>query len=109
MALGIFMSGTFFPILVIYPGFFTARSNPLIITFTSSLRDAVAGAETMAIEARTIGELFRKLVERYPRMQEHLDVGVAVSIDGQIYRDDWSTKIPEDATEVFLIPRIQGG
>jgi molybdopterin synthase sulfur carrier subunit len=81
----------------------------LIITFTSSLRDAVAGAETMSIEARTIGELFRKLVERYPRMQEHLDVGVAVSIDGQIYRDDWGTKIPDDATEVFLIPRIQGG
>jgi molybdopterin converting factor small subunit len=81
----------------------------LIITFTSSLRDAVDGAETMPINAATIGELFRKLVERYPRMQAQLDVGVAVSIDGQIFRDDWSTKIPHDATEVFLIPRIQGG
>jgi sulfur carrier protein ThiS len=81
----------------------------LIITFTSSLREAVDGAETMPIAARTIGELFRKLVEHYPRMQEHLDAGIAVSIDGQIYRDDWSTKIPEEAVEVFLIPRIQGG
>ena len=81
----------------------------MIITFTSSLRDAVDGAETMSIQARSIGELFAKLVERYPRMQEHLDTGVAVSIDGQIYRDDWSAKIPPEAIEVFLIPRIQGG
>jgi molybdopterin synthase sulfur carrier subunit len=33
---------------------------------------------------------------------------VAVAINGEIYRDNWDTKIPEEA-EVFLLPRIQGG
>ena len=32
----------------------------------------------------------------------------AVAIDGVIYRDDWTQRIPEDA-QVVLIPRIAGG
>ena len=79
------------------------------ISLTSSLRDAVGGAETLEIQAETIGELFAKLAERYPRVAAQIDAGIAVSIDGQIYRDNWNTKIPRDAVEVFLLPRIQGG
>ena len=37
-----------------------------------------------------------------------LDRGVAVSIDGQIYRDDWFRPIPP-GSEVFLLPRMAGG
>ena len=79
------------------------------ISLTSALRDAVGGAETIELHAETIGEMFVKLAERYPRMVAHIDAGIAVSIDGQLYRDNWNTKIPEDAIEVFLLPRIQGG
>lgn len=60
------------------------------------------------IEARTIRELLNKIVERYPRMNQHLEAGIAVSIDGEIYRDDWAIEIPANS-EVFLLPRIQGG
>ena len=59
-------------------------------------------------EAATIRELLRKLVERYPRMQSRVDEGIAVSINGEIYRDNWGEKIPADA-EIFLLPRIAGG
>ena len=38
----------------------------------------------------------------------HLDRGIAVAIDGVVYRDDWTQKIPGGA-EVFLMPRIEGG
>ena len=41
-------------------------------------------------------------------MQIHLDNGIAVSVNGEIFRDNWSKEIPEGA-EVFLLPRIQGG
>jgi molybdopterin converting factor small subunit len=80
----------------------------LEVGLTGSLRDAADGAASIAIEAATIRELFRKLVERYPRMQGRIDEGVAVSINGEIYRDSWGEKIPPDA-EVFLLPRIAGG
>jgi molybdopterin converting factor small subunit len=80
----------------------------LEVGLTGSLRDAADGAASIAIEAATIRELFRKLVERYPRMQGRIDEGVAVSINGEIYRDSWGEKSPPDA-EVFLLPRIAGG
>ena len=80
----------------------------LEVGLTGSLRSAADDEASVEIQARTIRELLTKLVERYPRLGEHVDQGVAVSIDGEIYRDDWSVEIPADA-EVFLLPRIQGG
>jgi sulfur carrier protein ThiS len=41
-------------------------------------------------------------------MQKQLDDGIAVSVNGEIFRDSWSEEIPESA-EIFLLPRIQGG
>jgi molybdopterin synthase sulfur carrier subunit len=78
------------------------------ISLSGSMRDAADGAASVSIEAATIRELMRKLVERYPRMQARVDEGIAVSINGEIYRDSWSEPIPEGA-EVFLLPRIRGG
>ena len=73
-----------------------------------ALRPAADGASVVSIEAKTIRELFRKLAEDYPGMEPHIARGVAVSIDGRIYRDDWQRELPEGA-EIYLLPRIQGG
>jgi molybdopterin synthase sulfur carrier subunit len=78
------------------------------VSLTGSLRSAVDGVEVIEIEAGTIRELMTKLVERYPKMVQHMNSGIAVAIDGEIYRDNWEVKIPADA-EVFLLPRIPGG
>ena len=60
------------------------------------------------VHAETIADVMATLIDRYPSFQQLLDSGIAVSINGQIYRDDWTQPIPADA-EVFLIPRIEGG
>ena len=60
------------------------------------------------VHAETIADIMASMIHRYPNFQQLLDLGVAVSINGQIYRDDWTQPIPADA-EVFLIPRIEGG
>ncbi len=80
----------------------------LEVNLSGSIRDAADGAASIPIEAATIRELLRKLVERYPRMQSRVDEGIAVSINGEIYRDSWGETIPEGA-EIFLLPRIRGG
>ena len=80
----------------------------LEVQLSGSMRDAAGGAASVSVHAETIRELLRKLVERYPALQARIDEGVAVSINGQIYRDNWGEPIPEGA-EVFLLPRIQGG
>ncbi len=78
------------------------------VSLSSGFRDAADGAASVEIEAATVRELLRLLLERYPRMQSHFDEGVAVSINGDIYRDIRDLTIPADA-EVFLLPRLQGG
>ena len=78
------------------------------VSLNGSLRSGAGGASTIEIEAGTIRELFDRLVETYPDMQSHLDKGIAVAINGEVYRDDWNKSIPADA-EVVLLPRIQGG
>jgi molybdopterin converting factor small subunit len=78
------------------------------VQLSASLREFTGGAASVTIEARTVRELLRKLVERYPRMKSRVDEGIAVSINGEIFRDDRNEEIPLGA-EVFLLPRIQGG
>lgn len=78
------------------------------VSLNGSLRDGAGGASSIELEAINIKELLNQLVERYPDMKAHLDKGIAVAINGEVYRDDWTQPIPDDA-EVVLLPRIQGG
>ena len=66
------------------------------------------GASSVFIEASTVRELFRRLAEQYPGMEPHIKRGVAVSIDGKIYRDQLDMKLPV-SSEIYILPRIPGG
>ena len=78
------------------------------VSFISSFRSALGGAEGLEIEATTLRELMRTLVAKYPRMQRHIDDGIVLAINGEIYRDNWDVEI-QGGSEVFLMPRIHGG
>jgi sulfur-carrier protein len=78
------------------------------VTLWGALGTAAGGKETLEVEAKDIRELFRKLVEQHPALGPFIERGIAVSIDGVIYRDTWSTELPKDA-EIFLLPRLAGG
>jgi sulfur-carrier protein len=73
-----------------------------------ALRPFAGGASSVSVNARTIRELFRVLTDQYPGMEPHIKRGVAVSINGQIFRDQWDTPLPQDA-EIYLLPRVPGG
>lgn len=78
------------------------------VRLSGSLQPTGGPGSAFEVHAETIAQLMTALVDRYPDFQQMLDRGVAVSIDGQIFRDDWTQLIPTEA-EVFLIPRIEGG
>jgi molybdopterin converting factor small subunit len=73
-----------------------------------ALRPLVGGASSVHVDAATIRELFRILADRYPGMEAHIKRGVAVSINGRIWRDQWDTELTPGA-EIYLMPRIPGG
>lgn len=78
------------------------------VTLWGSLAAAAGGQSEVEIEAKDIRELFRKLSERFPELEPLVDKGIAVAIDGTIYRDSWSKKLPTGA-EIYLLPRLVGG
>ena len=78
------------------------------VSLSSTFQLTDGPGSTVEVQAETIAEMMASLTDRYPSVQQLLDRGVAVSIDGQIFRDDWTQPIPSGA-EVFLIPRIEGG
>jgi molybdopterin converting factor small subunit len=78
------------------------------VVLTGSLKAAAGGRDAIEVEARDIRGLFAALERDYPAFKLQIERGLAVSIDGQIYRDSWFVKIPEKS-EVCLIPRIAGG
>lgn len=78
------------------------------VVLWGSLKSAAGGAISVEVDVQTIRELFARLEEDYPGLKPHLERGIAVSINGKIYRDSWFEKIPPDA-EVYLLPRIAGG
>ena len=80
----------------------------MLVSLNGALRSAAGGQGSVNVEASTIGQLIERLVDRYPAMVDEVDKGIAVAIDGVVYRDDWTQRIPENA-EVFLMPRIAGG
>ncbi len=78
------------------------------IVLTRALRKFADGEAEFDLDVSTVQALFRQLGERYPAMKPHLDQGVAVAIDGQIYQDALFEQIPDDS-EVHVIPQIAGG
>ena len=78
------------------------------IVLTRALRRFADGQAELELEVSTIQALFRELGNRFPAMRRHLEEGVAVAIDGQIYQDALFEEIPE-GSEVHVIPQIAGG
>ena len=78
------------------------------VTLWGGLVPLADNQKTLTVEADTIRTLLRKLEERYPGLRDPIKNEVAVAVDGVIYRNDWSQKIPEGA-EVFLMRRLAGG
>ena len=78
------------------------------VSLTGALRTAADGVAEIDVEATTIRELLTRVLKRYPDMDGLVDDGIAVSINGEIFRDNWSEQIPAGA-EIFLLPRIPGG
>ncbi len=79
-----------------------------VVKLWSALRPFAQGSDSVHIKARNIRELFARLEADYPGMAPLIAQGIAVSVDGTLYRDSWDTALPAGA-EVFLLPRIQGG
>ena len=78
------------------------------VTLMSSFTAFTGGEGRVDVDAANVHQLMRRLGERFPALEPHLDDSLAVVIDGAIHQDDWFAKLEPDS-EVHLMPRIGGG
>jgi sulfur-carrier protein len=78
------------------------------VVLTGGLLRFTKGEEAFELDGATVRQLFRQLVERFPDIEPHLETGIAVAINGQMYQDAWLEPVPPDS-EVFILPQIAGG
>jgi molybdopterin converting factor small subunit len=78
------------------------------VVLVGNLARLTGGVAELQLSATSIKQLFQQLGERYPDITPHLNEGIAVAVDGQIYQDDLFQPIAPDS-EVFLLPQIAGG
>ena len=78
------------------------------VVLVGNLVQLTGGVAEFDLPASSVKHLFELLAERHPALARHLEEGVAVAIDGQIYQDALFEPIGPDS-EVFLLPQIAGG
>jgi molybdopterin synthase sulfur carrier subunit len=78
------------------------------VVLVGNLAQITGGVAEFDLSATSVKQLFQQLTELHPALGRHLDEGVAVAIDGQIYQDALLEPISRDS-EVFLLPQIAGG
>jgi sulfur-carrier protein len=78
------------------------------VTLTGNLRQFTGGVAEMEIEAASVRQLFARLGADFPALAPHLEQGLAVAIDGEIYQDALLQEIGA-GSEVHILPQIAGG
>jgi sulfur-carrier protein len=78
------------------------------VVLVGNLAQVTGGIARFELPATSVQQLFRQLGELHPELAPHLESGVAVAIDGQIFQDTLLEPIGPDS-EVFLLPQIAGG
>jgi len=78
------------------------------VVLTGNLAQLTGGETSFDIEASTVRKLFDALGQKFPALAPHLEDGIAVAIDGEIYQDAWFAAISPES-EVHIMPAIGGG
>jgi molybdopterin converting factor small subunit len=78
------------------------------VVLTGNLKQVTGGESEFRLDARNVREVLKQLTERHPALAPHLDEGIAVAIDGEIFQDAWFADVGPDS-EVHIMPRIAGG
>src|SRR6266446_10163181 len=78
------------------------------VVLVGNLAQITGGVAEFQLSATSVKQLFEQLSDLHPALARHLEDGVAVAIDGQIYQDTLLEPIGPNS-EVFLLPQIAGG
>jgi len=78
------------------------------VVLNGNLRQFSGGESEFDLDVKDVRQMFAELGARHPNLAPHLEEGIAVAIDGEIFQDALFATIGPDS-EVHVIPKIAGG
>ncbi|MET0486044.1 MAG: MoaD/ThiS family protein [Candidatus Rokuibacteriota bacterium] len=78
------------------------------VVLIGNLAQMTGGVAEFDLPVASVQQLFRQLGALHPALMPHLEAGIAVAIDGQIFQDALLEPIGTDS-EVYLLPQVAGG
>ena len=85
----------------------TAKAVKVMFTNGFSRR-YTNGIREFEVQAKTIRGVIRAMNDLFPGLGESLEEETSIAIDGVIHEVDY-TQLVQPGSEVFFIPRIEGG
>jgi molybdopterin converting factor small subunit len=67
------------------------------------------GVREFEIEAKNLRAVIKALDQMYPGLGEHLEEETTVAIDGQLHDQPGYFQTLRQGSEVFFIPKLEGG
>ena len=78
------------------------------VNLWSGLRALADGKDRVEVDAKNVGEVLAGLVAAHPGLQDAIDAGVSVAVDGRIIVNTMTEPVQPDS-EVYLMQRLKGG
>jgi molybdopterin converting factor small subunit len=72
-------------------------------------RRYTGGKREFEIEARSLRDIIKALDAAYPGLGEHLEEETTVAIDGEIHDQPTYFQKLRPGSEIFFIPKLEGG
>jgi molybdopterin synthase sulfur carrier subunit len=86
----------------------TGADGMATVTLVGNLKQFTGGVTEVEVDAGNVCQMFKQLAGKFPELGPHLEDGLAVAIDGQIYQDALLEPIGPES-EVHILPQIAGG
>ena len=83
---------------------------PARVVLTGGLsRRYTKGVQEFSVEAKNLRGVLKELDRLHPGLGEHLELETTVAIDGEIHEDVGYYQTVKPGSEIFFIPKLEGG
>lgn len=85
-----------------------SQKHKIEVALWGGLKPFADGQDKVEVEAATTGQMLAAVIKKHPGLEDHIEAGVSVAVNGRVIASSLTEPIPEGA-EVVIIPQLKGG
>lgn len=85
-----------------------SEAHEIEVGLWGGLKPFADGKDKVVVKAATTGQMLAAVIKKHPALEDHIEAGVSVAVNGRVIASSLTEPIPEGA-EVVIIPQLKGG